>query len=65
MEYREETIAKLRAKLGREPSDEEISAKRDRLWRLQLSSHDADRPPPARRMTNRAVRSASSALRRR
>jgi len=37
MEYREETIARLRAKLSREPCDEEIKVERDRLWRLQLS----------------------------
>ncbi len=37
MEYREETITRLRAKLGCEPSDEEIKVERDRQWRLQLS----------------------------
>jgi hypothetical protein len=33
MEYREETIARLRAHLGREPTDAEIKATRDALWR--------------------------------
>jgi hypothetical protein len=38
MEYHEETVTKLRTKLGREATPEEIKTERDRLWRLQLSS---------------------------
>src|SRR5262245_4797045 len=37
MEYREETVARLRKQLGREPTEEEIKAERDRRWRLQLN----------------------------
>ena len=37
MEYREETVARLREQLGREPTEEEIKAERDRRWRLQLN----------------------------
>jgi hypothetical protein len=33
VEYKEETIAKLRARLGREPTEAEIKEARDALWR--------------------------------
>jgi hypothetical protein len=38
MEYREETIARLRAKLGREPTADEIKATRDALFRQAYAS---------------------------
>src|SRR5262249_39597760 len=34
MEYLEETIDRLRKKLGRDPTDAEIKAERDRKWKL-------------------------------
>jgi hypothetical protein len=38
MPNREETITRLRVKLGREPSDEEIKATRDALFRQAYAS---------------------------
>ena len=34
MEYREETVARLRKQLGREPTEEVITAERDRRCQL-------------------------------
>jgi hypothetical protein len=36
MEYRHETVARLRKALGREPTDDEVKADRDAQWRKQL-----------------------------
>ena len=37
MELRETTIDRLRKRLGRDPTEEEIKAERDRKWRFALA----------------------------
>src|SRR5262249_33659093 len=37
MELRETTIGRLRKRLGRDPTEEEIKAERDRKWRFTLA----------------------------
>ena len=36
MGYREQTVTRLREKLGREPTDAEIKVERDRQWKIQI-----------------------------
>jgi hypothetical protein len=38
MEYLEETLARLRERLVREPTAEEVKAERDAQWRRQLEA---------------------------
>jgi dephospho-CoA kinase len=37
MEFRETIIERLRKRLGRDPTEDEIKAERDRKWRLALA----------------------------
>jgi hypothetical protein len=37
MEFPEITFERLREKLGRDPTDAELKAERDRLWRINLA----------------------------
>jgi hypothetical protein len=37
VEFPEITVQRLRAKLGRDPTDAELKAERDRLWRINLA----------------------------
>ena len=38
MEYVEQTVARLRERLGREPTAEEVKAERDARWKMQYAS---------------------------
>ena len=37
MEFRETTFERLRKRLGRDPTEEEIKTERDRKWRFALA----------------------------